>query len=83
MIRRTQHPDQPAPFKVPLYPVVPILSIMGCLWIIKDLRPVTLVAFGAWLALAAVFYFTYSIRHSRLRREHVKEPVTVFEINTH
>ncbi|WP_350224894.1 amino acid permease [Arthrobacter sp. fls2-241-R2A-200] len=77
IIRRAQYPDQPAPFKVPLYPVVPILAILGCLWIIKDLRPVTLIAFVAWLLLATAFYFTYSIRHSRLRPEPVKEPLPV------
>jgi APA family basic amino acid/polyamine antiporter len=77
IIRRAQYPNQPAPFKVPLYPVVPILSIVGCLWIIKDLRPVTLIAFVAWLLLATAFYFTYSIRHSRLRQAPVKEPLPV------
>ncbi|MFP3578929.1 amino acid permease [Arthrobacter sp. SIMBA_036] len=77
IILRAQYPDQPAPFKVPLYPVVPILAILGCLWIIKDLRPVTLIAFVAWLLLATAFYFTYSIRHSRLRPEPVKEPLPV------
>lgn len=77
IIRRAQYPDQPAPFKVPLYPVVPILSILGCLWIIKDLRQVTLIAFVAWLLLATAFYFTYSIRHSRLRQAQVREPLPV------
>ncbi|MET4538545.1 APA family basic amino acid/polyamine antiporter [Arthrobacter bambusae] len=77
IIRRAQNPNQPAPFKVPLYPVVPILSIIGCLWIIKDLRPVTLIAFIAWLLLATAFYFTYSIRHSRLRQAPAKEPLPV------
>ncbi|MGO4585843.1 amino acid permease [Arthrobacter sp. 2RAF6] len=77
IIRRAQHPDQPAPFKVPLYPVVPILSIVGCLWIIKDLRPITLIAFVAWLLLATAFYFSYSIRHSRLRQVPAAEPAPV------
>jgi APA family basic amino acid/polyamine antiporter len=77
IIRRAQYPNQPAPFKVPLYPIVPILSIVGCLWIIKDLRPVTLIAFVAWLLLATAFYFTYSIRHSRLRQAPAKEPLPV------
>lgn len=77
MIRRSRAPHQPAPFKVPLYPVVPILSILGCLWIVKDLRPVTLIAFVIWILLATVFYFTYSVRHSRLRTAPKEEPVIV------
>ena len=42
MVLRRTAPDLPRGFKVPGYPVTPILSIIGCLWIIKDLRPVTI-----------------------------------------
>lgn len=77
IVRRSQSPDKPAPFKVPLYPAVPALSILGCFWLIKDLRPATLIAFGVWILVAAAFYFTYSIRHSRLQPERMKEPVPV------
>jgi basic amino acid/polyamine antiporter, APA family len=77
IIRRAQSPDQPAPFKVPLYPAVPVLSILGCLWLIKDLRPATLIAFILWMLLAAGFYFTYSIRHSKLQAQRIKEPAPV------
>ncbi len=65
ILRRTA-PDLPRGFTVPGYPVVPILSILGCLWIIIDLRPVTIIAFAIWVAVALVWYFTYGIRHSRL-----------------
>lgn len=65
ILRRTA-PDLPRGFKVPGYPVVPILSIAGCLWIIKDLRFVTIAVFLVWVAVALVWYFTYGIRHSRL-----------------
>ena len=37
VLRRTA-PDLPRGFKVPGYPVTPILSVLGCLWIIQDLR---------------------------------------------
>jgi len=56
---------------------VPVLSILGCLWLIKDLRPATLIAFVLWMLLAAGFYFTYSIRHSKLQTEPIKEPAPV------
>lgn len=67
ILRRTQ-PDLPRGFRVPGYPVTPILSIIGCAWIIKDLRVITIVAFLVWLAVVLVWYFTYGIRHSALRR---------------
>src|SRR6478609_2417018 len=66
MVLRRTAPDLPRGFKVPGYPVTPILSIIGCLWIIKDLRPVTILAFLVWVVIALAFYFAYGIRHSTL-----------------
>lgn len=72
MVLRRTHPELPRGFRVPFYPVTPILSILGCLWIIKDLRAVTIWVFLIWLAVALVWYFTYGIKHSHLgRHEHV------------
>lgn len=71
VLRRTA-PDLPRSFKVPGYPVTPVLSVLGCLWIIQDLRPVTILVFLIWVTLALVWYFLYGIRHSHLgRHEHV------------
>jgi basic amino acid/polyamine antiporter, APA family len=72
IVLRRKSPDLPRGFKVPGYPVTPILSILGCLWIITSLRGVTILAFVVWVAAAMVFYFAYSIRHSRLR--HTADP---------
>jgi APA family basic amino acid/polyamine antiporter len=52
--------------------VTPVLAVLGCLWIIKDLRPVTLLVFVVWTAIVLVWYFTYGLKHSHLgRHEHV------------
>jgi APA family basic amino acid/polyamine antiporter len=67
ILRRTQ-PGLDRGFKVPGYPVTPILSIAFCLYLIYGLHPVTFAMFGAWLAGAAVLYFGYSVKHSRLAR---------------
>lgn len=72
MVLRRSHPDLPRGFKVPLFPLTPILSIAGCIWIIQDLRPTTIYVFLVWVSVALVFYFAYSIRHSHLGRH---EPV--------
>jgi len=66
VLRRTA-PDLPRGFRVPGYPVTPILSIAGCLWIVVGLRPTTIAVFAIWVAVVLVWYFTYGIRHSRLR----------------
>ncbi len=68
MVLRRREPDLPRSFRVPLYPVTPILSILGCLWIIKDLGVDTLLVFVGWVAVAAIWYFSYGIKHSHLGR---------------
>ena len=71
VLRRTA-PDLERSFKVPLYPVTPILAILGALWIIYNLRIVTLYVFVIWIAVALVWYFVYARGHSHLgRHEHV------------
>jgi basic amino acid/polyamine antiporter, APA family len=72
MVLRRTHPELPRGFKVPLYPITPILSIAGCIWIIQDLRPVTIFVFLIWVGVALVWYFLYGFKHSHLgRHEHV------------
>jgi basic amino acid/polyamine antiporter, APA family len=72
IVLRRREPNLPRSFKVPLYPVTPILSILGSLWIIQELRPVTIYVFVIWVLVAFVWYFFYSRNHSHLgRHEHV------------
>jgi basic amino acid/polyamine antiporter, APA family len=68
VLRRTQ-PDLERGFRVPLYPFVPIASIAGCIWIIQDLRFVTIAVFVIWASVALVWYFFYGIRHSTVGKE--------------
>ena len=72
IVLRQTHPDLPRGFKVPLYPLTPILSVLGALWIISDLRSVTIYVFLIWVAVAMIWYFIYGRTHSHLgRHEHV------------
>jgi amino acid transporter len=68
VLRRTA-PDLPRGFKVPGYPITPVLSIIGCLWIILDLRFVTIAVFVVWSAVALAWYFAYGIKHSALGKQ--------------
>jgi amino acid transporter len=76
MILRQTQPDLQRGFKVPLYPVVPILSIVGCFWIIKDLRAVTIYVFLIWSSVALLWYFFYGRHHSALNRQEELPEVT-------
>jgi amino acid transporter len=72
ILRRTA-PDLRRGFKVPGYPVTPVLAIIGCIWIIQDLRVVTLYVFVGWSAVALTWYFFYSRKHSVLGRRQAAE----------
>ena len=65
VLRRTA-PGLHRGFKVPGYPVTPVLAIAACIYVIAGLHPLTLEAFVVWIAVALVFYFTWSRHHSAL-----------------
>jgi basic amino acid/polyamine antiporter, APA family len=67
ILRRTQ-PDLPRGFRVPLYPIVPIVSAAFALYLISGLPWVTFALFAVWLGVAAIIYFAYSSKHSLLAR---------------
>ena len=74
ILRRTR-PDMKRPFRVPGSPVVPLIGILLCAYLIAQLPWETWVRFVGWLVAGLIIYFTYSIRHSRLRRgEHATRP---------
>jgi APA family basic amino acid/polyamine antiporter len=66
ILLRQRQPDLPRGFRVPLYPFVPLGAIAGCIWIISDLRAVTIYVFLGWSAVALAWYFFYGIKHSAL-----------------
>jgi APA family basic amino acid/polyamine antiporter len=68
-LRRTR-PDLPRPFRTPLVPLVPILSVLASVWLMLNLAATTWIRFGVWMAVGLVVYFFYSYRHSRLSHEH-------------
>jgi APA family basic amino acid/polyamine antiporter len=68
ILRRTR-PDMKRGFRVPFYPVLPILSIIACLYLISSLQIATFVIFGVWVALGGIFYLLYGMHHSHLERD--------------
>lgn len=65
LARRTR-PDLPRPFRVPFYPVVPVLGVISCLALMLSLPLVTWQRFGLWMALGLAVYFLYARRNSHL-----------------
>jgi basic amino acid/polyamine antiporter, APA family len=69
IILRVREPDLPRGFKVPGYPVTPILSIAGCAYILYSLHWYTWIAFSGWVALALIYYLVWGRRHSALNED--------------
>jgi APA family basic amino acid/polyamine antiporter len=67
LVLRVKDPDRPRPFRTPFVPVVPLLSIGTCLYLMLQLPLVTWIRFGMWLGLGLVLYFLYGYRRSKLR----------------
>jgi amino acid transporter len=68
VLRRTR-PDLHRPFKVPGYPVTPILTVAACVYVLSGLAPITWVIFGVWLAALMSYYFFVARHRSRLTEE--------------
>jgi APA family basic amino acid/polyamine antiporter len=66
VLRRTR-PDMERPFRVPFSPVFPLIGILMCLYLMKDLPGTTWIRFVVWLLVGLLIYFFYSRHHSRLR----------------
>ena len=67
VMRRNDRNKPPAGFRVPFGPyVVPALSILSCLFIMKDLSTLTFRIFFIWMAAALAVYFIHGVRHSTL-----------------
>ncbi|BBV77445.1 amino acid permease [Raoultella sp. Lac2] len=69
IVLRYSQPDAPRGFKVPFFPLLPILSIIACLYLISSLSLIVFKLTAIWAILAALFYLTYSVRHSRLEKK--------------
>lgn len=66
-LRRT-HPDIPRGFRVPLYPVIPLLGIVSCFALIFTVEARVLIFFGWYVLGAIILYFLYGMRNSRLQK---------------
>jgi len=67
-IMRVKNPELKRGFKTPLVPLVPILGILVCGAMIFGLGWANWMRLFIWMAIGFVVYFTYSIKHSKLRK---------------
>ncbi len=68
-ILRAVEPDMRRPFATPLVPLVPILGVLSCAYLMLRLPQLTWIRFVAWLVVGLIIYFTYGRYHSRVTAE--------------
>ena len=70
LILRRRDPDRPRAFRTPFVPVVPILGILSCVYLMRGLPWITWIRFGIWLIIGMAIYFSYGYRKSHLHARH-------------
>ncbi len=74
MVLRYTQPNLKRGFKLPLMPLIPILGIFTCLFIIYRGIPVqTFKAFILWIAIGVIIYFMYGYKNANLDLTEKKE----------
>ncbi|WP_019240740.1 MULTISPECIES: amino acid permease [Bacillus] len=66
IVMRKTKPNLKRAFKCPWVPVIPILAILFCGFLMLQLPQGTWIRFIIWLAIGFVIYFSYSRKHSKL-----------------
>jgi len=66
LVLRWKEPGRPRAFRTPWVPVVPILGVGACLYLMLGLPWTAWVRFVIWLAVGLTFYGCYGVWRSRL-----------------
>jgi APA family basic amino acid/polyamine antiporter len=66
MVLRYARPNIPRPFRTPLVPIVPILGIAICGYMMSSLPGDTWIRLIVWMLAGLAIYFLYGMRHSRV-----------------
>ena len=68
-LRRRKDIKNEGGFKVPWYPVLPIVSGLACIAMLTQLQLETWVGAGIWFLIGLVIYFAYGFRHSKIAKD--------------
>lgn len=69
IIMRKNQPDAPRVFKTPLVPLVPILGVITCLFMMVFLPLDTWIRLVAWMMIGFDLYLFYGMNNSHLNKE--------------
>ena len=65
-VLRHTRPKLDRPFRVPLSPILPIVSALACVYLMLNLSIATWLRFAVWFVLGISVYWFYGRRHARM-----------------
>ncbi len=65
---RYTKPNLPRPFKTPFSPLIPLLGVISCGYLMISLPWITWFRFIIWMIIGIVIYFVYGYSHSKLHQ---------------
>jgi APA family basic amino acid/polyamine antiporter len=68
LVLRKRDPGRRRAFRTPFVPVVPVLGVLSCGYLMMGLPWITWVRFALWLLVGLVIYFFYGYKRSGLRQ---------------
>lgn len=69
IVMRRNQPDAPRGFKTPLVPLVPILGVITCLFMMVFLSLDTWIRLVAWMMIGFDLYLFYGMRNSHMNKQ--------------
>jgi len=73
IVMRYRHPEIHRPFKTPFMPLIPVLGIVSCGYLIYNLPFVTMLRFTIWMGVGMIIYFIFSQKNSRLNPQNTSQ----------
>lgn len=67
MVLRSYYKREPQGYRTPWYPLVPILSIGSCSYLLLSLSATVYQLFAVWLIFVVIFYFLYSRKRAAVQ----------------
>jgi len=68
LIMRKTHPEAERPFRVPFFPMIPILGVLLCLLLMFSLPPANWLRLFGWLFVGLIIYVFYGRKHSIMEK---------------
>jgi APA family basic amino acid/polyamine antiporter len=68
IVMRKTHPKLERAFKAPFVPVLPILTVLFCGYLMISLPAITWISFAIWMSIGTAIYFLYARRNSELNK---------------